>query len=91
MTGSVHIHRPATAWIRSDHPCPICGYSVGLLGYYAAWYSTMWTCLACGDQFGDGEIMERPFMRGWRLKNVQSAQRGYEAWVAAGSPPASPL
>jgi hypothetical protein len=35
------------------------------------WYGTMWTCLACGDQWADGELLERPFMRGWRWRNVR--------------------
>ena len=68
------ICRPSTEWLyRNDLHCPVCGYQVGLVGMYQEWYGSRWTCLACGDQWQDGELLERPFMRGWRWLNVQHA------------------
>lgn len=47
-----------------------------------AWYGARWTCLGCGDTFGDGQRMERPFRRGWRQEAVAKAR---EVWAAAGA------
>ena len=67
-----YICRPTIEWVfYRDQPCPVCGYAVGLVGAYQEWYGTTMTCLACGDEWADGEILERPFMRGWRWKNVR--------------------
>lgn len=46
-----------------------------------AWYYTRWTCCACGDSWGDGQRMERPFQRGWRPRAIAQAR---ETWQKAG-------
>ena len=45
----------------------------------SGWYAPSTKC-ACGDEWAEGELMPRPFRRGWR----QEAQRKFEkAWAAA--------
>jgi len=45
------------------------------MGMFQEWYGTQWTCLACGDRWADGELLERPWRRGWRRDSVLSAMR----------------
>jgi hypothetical protein len=47
------------------------------------WYAPILTCLGCGDSWSDGEMMPRPFARGWRAKAVEKAKRD---WAAAMTP-----
>ena len=37
------------------------------LATFQEWYGWTITCLTCGDRWQDGEILPRPFARGWRL------------------------
>jgi hypothetical protein len=46
-----------------------------MLGLFAEWYGTTWTCCGCGDEWQDGEMLERPFAPGWRKRNVEYARR----------------
>lgn len=39
------------------------------------YYGPHFTCCHCGDQWGDGELMERPFRPGWRDENTARAKR----------------
>jgi hypothetical protein len=39
------------------------------------WYPDEFWCCHCGDGWGDGQRMERPFQRGWRQKSITNAQR----------------
>lgn len=32
-------------------------------------------CLNCGDEWGDGERLERPFAPGWRKRSIAEAKR----------------
>lgn len=73
------ICRPRTEWVLSDKPCPLCGYDVGVMGMYQEWYGTAWTCLACGDKWMDGELLERPWRRGWRRDSVLEAAKHLDA------------
>jgi hypothetical protein len=42
---------------------------------YELWHGpTVWCC-KCGDSWGDGELLERPFLRGWRKDAVRDARR----------------
>ena len=50
--------------------CPTCGGEQQFLCQHQEWYGWLLVCLACGEQWSDGEMCERPFMRGWRKKNV---------------------
>lgn len=39
------------------------------------WYGPTVTCLRCGDQWSDGEMLPRPFAPRWREKSVERAKR----------------
>jgi hypothetical protein len=47
------------------------------------WYAPILTCLGCGDSWSDGELLERPFARGWRAKAMAKAKAD---WAAAVTP-----
>lgn len=74
-------------WSRKDWTfrrivhCPTCQKRRRWVGWAQEWYSTIWTCCGCGDSFGDGERMERPFKRGWRSEAIKRAKAD---WVAYG-------
>lgn len=38
-------------------------------------YGSLFYCCHCGDGWGDGERMERPFQRGWRKKSIAAARQ----------------
>jgi len=48
-----------------------------MVARFSLWYSYYMTCLRCGEQYGDGEQLERPFRRGWRRENIRAAERLY--------------
>jgi len=62
--------------------CPTCEQERGFLVTHYEWYGWYITCLSCGDEWGDGERLERPFLRGWRAKSVADAVRRIEAALA---------
>lgn len=62
--------------------CPTCKRRRRFAGLDAVWYGTLWTCCGCGDRWEDGEMLERPFQRGWRTRSIARAR---EVW-AAGRP-----
>lgn len=80
MTGVIHINSPATIAIRRIMRCPTCERRRRFAAWDALWYGPTWACLGCGDRFGDGERLERPFARGWRQ---ESKQRARETWDQA--------
>ena len=43
--------------------------------YGGAWYPSTFYCCHCGDGWGDGERLERPFARGWRQKSIRRAKQ----------------
>lgn len=49
------------------------------------WYPSTFYCVFCGDGWGDGETLARPFARGWRQKAIARAKR---YWREALSPEA---
>ena len=53
--------------------CPTCERDRRMLGQFQEWYGTTWTCCGCGEQWEDGERLERPFCPGWRRDNVRRA------------------
>jgi hypothetical protein len=42
------------------------------------WYGTLWSCMACGDSWSDGERLERPFSRGWRAEKIAYLKKRVE-------------
>jgi hypothetical protein len=71
--------------------CPTCERRRRFAGFDQAWYGVTLTCLACGDSWSDGEMLERPFRRGWRDRARAEARKwwdraagmrqGHLAWI----------
>ena len=55
--------------------CPTCKTERGFLLVHYEWYGWDETCLFCGDRWADGQMIERPFLRGWRAQHVADAMR----------------
>lgn len=72
---TVHINTggPKT-WIRRVGTCPCCKDRRRIVGFFQEWYGTTWTCCGCGDSWADGEILPRPFCRGWRGQAIAKAK-----------------
>lgn len=72
---NIHIHRaPFLAARTKRMHCLTCAKRRTFFGWFQEWYGWHVTCLGCGDQWEDGEMLERPFMRGWRAKNIETAK-----------------
>ena len=73
--GGLHIYAPPAIKRRIwAADCPVCGKWTRLMGFFYEWHGWTTICLRCGDRWSDGEIHERPFMRGWRQKSVADAK-----------------
>lgn len=48
-----------------------------MLCLFDPWRGWRQTCLRCGEQYGDGEQLQRPFKPRWRQENIQRAERFY--------------
>ena len=78
----LHINRPR--YIEVKQPaifCTTCQARRRQLCTLEAWYGVYRTCLTCGERWGDGERLERPFARGWRQDSVRRAK---ELWARYG-------
>lgn len=55
--------------------CETCQVRRRMLFVLEAWRGAYWTCLSCGERWHseDGR-MERPFARGWRKREIESAK-----------------
>ena len=75
MTG-VHI-----LWSRVDaiekrrKYCSNCDARRTFVMWFQEWYGWHVTCLGCGEQWQDGERLDRPFERGWRQQNIETARK----------------
>ncbi|MFD5221430.1 hypothetical protein ACFWMH_27695 [Streptomyces tendae] len=60
---------------------------------HGPYYGPNITCCGCGDSWSCGELLPRPFRRGWRTAEIAKAKRawteaglytaaGYKAWLA---------
>jgi hypothetical protein len=76
---TLHIHAPKTTHFCGVNQCPTCDRPRRMLGSFAEWYGTTWTCTGCGDQWQDGERLERPFAPGWRRRSVEHARKLLDA------------
>lgn len=54
--------------------CPTCKSDQEFLCEFEEWYGWTNTCLNCGDSWMEGELLKRPFMRGWRKQAVEEAK-----------------
>jgi hypothetical protein len=55
--------------------CPTCRRVSTFAFRDYEWYGRFQTCLTCGDQWSDGERLDRPFKRGWRQENIRKAKK----------------
>lgn len=55
--------------------CPTCQKETRFLNQFQGYYGWRCTCLECGDTWADGELVERPFARGWRKQRLERALR----------------
>lgn len=68
----IHICTSAViSWKIVHRKCPNCNKRKFLVESFE-WYPATFSCLNCGDQWAEGERLERPFMRGWREKAIES-------------------
>lgn len=75
-----------TIAIRRITNCPTEGRRRRFAAFDALWYGPTWTCLGCGDSWGDGERLERPFRPRWRQEAKQRAAKLWQQGVRLGGP-----
>lgn len=84
LQGAVICSGPRGVNRRRIRCCWNCQTRRRVVEYYGgAYYGSRFTCVHCGDGWGDGERDERPFMRGWRQKAIKEARQD---WLAALTP-----
>lgn len=66
--------REPAIYVRAVKHCPVCKRRRRFVGFHRPWHGITWTCCGCGDQWADGELVERPFKRGWRRENTARAR-----------------
>lgn len=55
--------------------CPTCKRLRRASAQFQEWYGWTIYCAGCGDSWQDGEMMERPFLPGWRRKSIEHARK----------------
>lgn len=66
-------------WFVMDSPCCHIPDTVVVSSQPdSVWYAPLNTCSNCGDQWGDGEMVERPFRPRWRLDNIGQATAKFD-------------
>ena len=76
MSAVLHIHAPLPCQRKCTRQvCPICKVRSVFLSWFTDWYGWDSVCLRCGDQWADGELLPRPFARGWRQSNIEHAKK----------------
>lgn len=74
----IHINRTRHSIFRLDRShCPTCERRTFFAAFFQDWYGWDSTCLRCGERWQDGEMCERPFLRGWRKKSIEDTKRHY--------------
>ena len=54
--------------------CPSCKRpKAQFYSWFQEWYGWHTTCCECGERFADGEWLDRPWLPGWREKNILKA------------------
>jgi hypothetical protein len=74
MPWHLNVPRYDSIFIRRFN-CPTCKKERYSLTVSQEWYGVRTICLKCGEQWGDGERMERPFMPKWRQKSIEEARK----------------
>jgi len=82
---AIHICAPQVerAHIQKAH-CPYCKETTDFLCEDVEWYGWYVTCLKCGDRWGDGELMPRPFKPKWRAERLEDAKKKIENYKEQG-------
>ena len=81
MSVYVHVCAPSADDVRAVRiRCHSCERLTGFVIRHYEWYGWHLTCLRCGDQWADGERLERPFARGWRRRNIEAARSLYRRY-----------
>jgi len=57
--------------------CPTCECRTFFAATFEDYYGWHKTCLKCGESWQDGEMLERPFERGWRKRRIEQAKQTY--------------
>lgn len=62
--------------------CPICECVTEMVQCWHPWLGSTFGCCRCGDGWdgGTGELLERPFARGWRWRQARAYQ---QKWLRA--------
>ncbi len=77
-TVAVHFHAPGpTGVFKRRMRCSTCGVRRAMIIATYEWYDTDMTCLGCGERWEGGWRSERPFERGWRMRNIDAARKLY--------------
>lgn len=69
---------------RGRRYCPTCSRRCPTLEWFQEWYGWHTTCLRCGDQWQNGELLPRPFCPRWRERNIREALRRWREWSQKG-------
>lgn len=79
----LHINTGGGIWpIRELFTCPVCKVEnarIVINHFGNPYYGPKVTCAECGDSWSDGELMERPFRRGWRKEAQAQALADWNA------------
>ena len=72
----LHVCAPRPTERKCFHvQCPTCNRRTYMLGWFYEWYGWTVTCLKCGEMWTGEEMHSRPFARGWRQHNIESAKK----------------
>jgi hypothetical protein len=85
---NLHVHRPATLYVRGVRQCHDCGKHARWAGFEQMWYGITSTCLNCGRTWSDGEWMPLPFERNSRQNSINRAKTMWDKAVGWRSPEA---
>jgi hypothetical protein len=61
--------------------CTTCQCNRWMRCLFQDWYGWYLLCFYCGDQWGDGERLQRPFARGWRKKETERAAQWWSNYL----------
>lgn len=82
----VVVCRPGGVLRRSYSRCPTCERITEQVTRYEVWYDPQTWCTRCGDSWAGGELVARPFARGWRRDAVRWARALWDAATYGGTP-----
>lgn len=82
---TVHIYAPRPTMARKvRRKCPTCERRTTLVAFFYEWHGWSVTCLRCGENWADGERLERPFRPKWREDSVRQSREQWKRYVQGG-------